>query len=224
MIRADVMTEDFAICVALAPLLARLSFMSHWLRPPQRPPLAGHEEFVGMDATVQDFWRFAMSDLRMNNTRGYLAEFLVARAVGAIGQRVEWDAYDVLAPFGARIEVKSSAYLQLWDQRRLSSIRFSGLTGRTWTPQEGEAKTATYNADVYVFCVHTAESHDSYDPLDVRQWDFYVLTCDQVERLKYKSIGLSALLAVAGPPTSFHDLSGRIQLAFERQHSDVTKE
>ena len=105
MIRADVMTEDFAICVALAPLLLLLSFMSHWLqRPPQRPPLAGHEEFVGMDATVQDFWRFAMSDLRMNNTRGYLAEFLVARAVGAIGQRVEWDAYDVLAPFGARIE------------------------------------------------------------------------------------------------------------------------
>ena len=56
------------------------------------------ERFAGLDATVTDFWRFALSDLRMNNARGYLAEFLVAQAVGATGPRVEWDTYDVLAP------------------------------------------------------------------------------------------------------------------------------
>ncbi len=49
-----------------------------------------------------------MSDLRTNNVRGYLAEFLVAKAVGAHGPRLEWDAYDVLAPDRTRIEVKSS--------------------------------------------------------------------------------------------------------------------
>jgi hypothetical protein len=53
-----------------------------------------------------------------------------------------------LVPGGARIEVKSSAYLQVWDQRRPSRIIFSGLTGRTWSPQSGESVTATYNADV----------------------------------------------------------------------------
>jgi hypothetical protein len=61
-----------------------------------------------VDATVVDFWQFALSDLRMNNTRGYLAEFLVAKAVGATAGRVEWDAFDVLAPSGARIEVKAT--------------------------------------------------------------------------------------------------------------------
>lgn len=51
--------------------------------------LDGSEQFAGVDASVLDFWRFAMSDLRMNNVRGYLAEFLVARAVGATSNRVE---------------------------------------------------------------------------------------------------------------------------------------
>ncbi len=37
-----------------------------------------------------------------------MAEFLVAKAVGAHGPRLEWDAYDVLAPDRTRIEVKSS--------------------------------------------------------------------------------------------------------------------
>lgn len=78
--------------------------------------LDGSERFQGVDASVLDFWRFAMSDLRMNNVRGYLAEFLVARAVGARGNRVEWDAYDVLTPDGVRVEVKVRGYLQSWAQ------------------------------------------------------------------------------------------------------------
>ena len=42
----------------------------------------GGRRFVGLDATVADFWRWAFSDLRDNTTRGILAEFLVAKAVG----------------------------------------------------------------------------------------------------------------------------------------------
>lgn len=61
-----------------------------------------------------------MSDLRTNNVRGYVAEFLVAQAVGADAARVEWDPWDVAAPDGTRIEVKSSGYLQAWAQTRLS--------------------------------------------------------------------------------------------------------
>lgn len=154
-----------------------------------------------------------MSDLRMNNVRGYLAEFLVARAVGALGPRLEWDAYDVRAPDGTKIEVKSSAYLQVWDQRRPSRIVFSGLRGRTWTPQEGEALEATYNADVYVFAVQTAQSHVEYDPLDVSQWDFYVLPCRAVESMGYKSISLPTLMSAAGAPTLYPQLADAIALA-----------
>ncbi len=51
--------------------------------------------------TVLDFWRWALGDLRMNTARGYLAEYLVARAVDAkSAHRVEWDAWDVTAGDG----------------------------------------------------------------------------------------------------------------------------
>jgi hypothetical protein len=106
-----------------------------WMQPPERPGLTGAESFVGVDASVTEFWRFAMSDLRMNNTRGYLAEFLVAKAVGLSDvRRIEWDAYDLLVDGWIRVEVKSLAYLQMWEQRRLSRIEFSGLRGTEVRP------------------------------------------------------------------------------------------
>ena len=61
--------------------------------------------------------------------------------------------------------------LQVWDQRAPSRINFSGLRRRTWTGQTGEAADATYNADVYVFVVHTTKQHQEYDPFDVRQME-----------------------------------------------------
>lgn len=173
----------------------------------------GSEQFAGLDSTVRDFWRFAMSDLRMNNVRGYLAEFLVSRAIGASGPRVEWDAYDVLAPDGTKIEVKSSAYLQVWDQRRPSRIVFTGLVGRTWTPQGGETPEATFNADVYVFCVHTATSHDVYDALDVNQWSFYVLPRQTLEDIGYKSIGLPTLERLTDGPIPYAGLAEAIKMS-----------
>lgn len=142
----------------------------------------------------------------MNNVRGYLAEFLVARAVQAVGHRIEWDAFDVLTPDGVKVEVKASAYLQVWDQRAPSRIVFSGLRGKTWSPQQGEALEATYNADVYVFPVHTALRHDQYDALDVRQWEFYVLPRETIKRLGYKSLGLSTLRTITGEATPYGEV------------------
>lgn len=99
-----------------------------WLVPPARDALTGDQQFVGLDADVQQFWRFALGDLRMNNARGYLAEFIVGKALG-LGdiRRTEWDAYDLIWD-GITIEVKSSAYLQSWDQKRISALAFTGLS------------------------------------------------------------------------------------------------
>lgn len=61
------------------------------LNPVQLPPLTGAQSFTAGDATVLDFWRWVLGDLRMNNARGYLAEFLVARALGSPAPiRIEW--------------------------------------------------------------------------------------------------------------------------------------
>ena len=54
-----------------------------------------------------------------------LAEFIVASAIDVLkNPREEWDAYDLITKEGLKIEIKSSSYLQSWDQTELSKIIF----------------------------------------------------------------------------------------------------
>ena len=81
--------------------------------------LNGNEPFTlhGSDTSImlQDFWRWAYSDLLNNTNRGVLAEFLVHSALEAKDvARADWLPFDLTSPSGLRIEVKSSAYLQAW--------------------------------------------------------------------------------------------------------------
>lgn len=193
-----------------------------WIQPTPTAVLNGKEQFVGTQATVQDFWRFALGDLRMNNARGYLAEFLVAQALG-LGEvrRVEWDEYDLLLDGRVRIEVKSSAYLQAWEQRALSRISFSGLRGTRYHPRHGDDPGGRQlNAHVYVFCVQTAQEHALYDPLDVAQWRFYVVPKSELETAG-KSIGLASVDAAARGTTPWNDLRDAVMTAAEGQTVNV---
>ena len=157
-----------------------------------------------------------MSDLRTNNVRGYLAEFLVARAVGSPSARVEWDPWDVTAPDGTRIEVKSSGFLQSWAQRKLSTPKFQVSAAYGWDQATGAwSKEQGFNADAYVFCLHMARTHDEYDPLAVSQWQFYVAGRQAIENRAGASMGLSTLVKVAGDPVPYAGLRDAIAAAAE---------
>ena len=108
---------------------------------------------------VLDFWRWAFSDLRTNIVRGVLAAYLVARAVGDPSPlRKASDNWDVTTATGIKVEVK----------RKLSSIAFSGFTGREWSAQTNElAAHRTLRVQVYVFAIHTCRRPDQYDPLKI---------------------------------------------------------
>ncbi|MFD6552046.1 hypothetical protein [Streptomyces sp. NPDC058398] len=187
------------------------------LTPRPMPPLRGDESIIGVpDTTVVDFWRFVMPDLRMNNTRGLFAEFLVQQAVGSHEPRMEWASHDVETDDGLRIEVKAGAYLQAWKQCALSQIRFSGLRARTWSPDGGYSEAKSHNADVYVFAVQTAREHAVYEPLDTAQWEFYVLPRPVVATLDSDSVSLGVVRAAAGPSVSFAALSDSIRSADPR--------
>ena len=74
---------------------------------------------------VLSFWQWSSSDLLTNVIRGKLAEFIVASSIDLIdNEREEWDAYDLITEKGLKIEIKSSAYIQSWDQSKLSKIIF----------------------------------------------------------------------------------------------------
>src|ERR687892_610483 len=91
--------------------------------------MTGNEPFhIDGDAlhlNVLSFWQWSSSDLVGNALRGKLAEFIVASAVDSVeGVRREWDAVDIRTSDGVRVEVKSSAYLQSWSQKKHSVIQF----------------------------------------------------------------------------------------------------
>ena len=93
---------------------------------------SGDEKFRdgnnNLDFNLLSFWQWSSSDIVSNATRGILAEYIVGKALGCIKEediRDEWGAYDLATQAGVRIEVKSAAYVQSWQQSRLSKIRFN---------------------------------------------------------------------------------------------------
>ena len=192
------------------------------LRPPQLARLGGGELFKGVDATVLDFWRWALGDLRMNSARGYLAEFLVANAVGSTEpQRVEWGPHDVTAPDGTRIEVKSAAYLQSWAQRKLSTPRFS-LKGAKliWNSDSGSwTEPLGGRVDVWVFALQTCTDHTLYDPLTTEQWTFWVLPARVIDELGQAGAGLSTIQRIGGEGVAWKQLDQAVAGAAYQQRT-----
>jgi len=162
------------------------------IRPTPVRPLDGTEIFSGAEATVMDFWRWALSDLRMNIVRPMVAEFLVAKAVGdKRAVREAWANFDVLSGEGIRIEVKSSGYCQSWAQRELSRINFGRLAARTWDEETGELSSEReVKSDVFVFAVQSCRDCSRYDPLDTGQWQFWVVAADDIRGYRWKTVGL----------------------------------
>lgn len=72
------------------------------------------------------------------------------------------------------MEVKSAAYVQTWEQARISEIAFGIRPAKGWdTRNNTSAATTTRSADVYVFCRLKGEDHERIDPLDGAQWSFF---------------------------------------------------
>jgi hypothetical protein len=179
----------------------------------------GEEPFrsngASLEYTLLDFWRWSVSDLVSNATRGRLAEFIVARALGICteGIRDEWAAYDLVTPEGVRIEVKSAAYLQSWSQRRLSPIQFITRRTRAWDPETNILhQSAARHAHLYVFALLAHTDKRSVDPLNLDQWTFYVLRTallDARTRSQH-SITLKTLERLSGGPVDYHGLGTRV--------------
>ena len=90
--------------------------------------------------------------------------------------RNSWGAYDLDAPDGTKIEVKSAAYVQSWYQKRLSNIQFGIRKTLEWLPEKNEiGKERKRQSDIYVFCLLTQKEKGMVNPLDLDQWEFYVI-------------------------------------------------
>lgn len=163
---------------------------------------------------VSQFWSWAYSDLVGNTERGALAEFLVACAIGVQNkERVSWDRYDLLSPEGIAIEVKSSGYIQTWEQEKLSDISFGIQPTYGWDSNTNQYDTIRHRqSDVYVFCVHKHTEQESINPLDISQWDFYILATSILNEKVgiQKRISLSSLVKKGALKCEYKDLHKKI--------------
>ena len=174
--------------------------------------LKGSEEFHGPGVSpplqLIDYWRWSGSILADNTTRGILAEFLVAAALGFHEKpRREWDECDIRTKSGTSIEVKSAAYNQTWEQAKPSTIRFGIAPHRSWNAETGKYREGSKRwADMYVFCVFKGKN--SLECLDMGKWDFYVISTGILDQEvpQQKTIGLKSLERLKPHKCSFGDL------------------
>jgi hypothetical protein len=189
------------------------------VRYPRMTPsrLIGSEQFLNADCagTVLDFWRWAYSNLADNVTRGPLAEYLVASALGINeGVRSAWDAHDLRTPSGLTIEVKCAAYLQAWGHNDLSQIRFDISATREWDADTNAmAATPARRSHLYVLCLLKHQEKATLNLLNLSQWEFYVvpttLLNDKCSSLK--SISLARLKALDVNSIMFGDLRAAVE-------------
>ena len=153
--------------------------------------LTGDEPLINTDGkqvTVLDFWQYAFSNINANVLRGAYAEFLVECAIkdlGKIETREAWGDWDVLGDNGLKIEVKCCSYIQDWDQEDYTKIQWGGLKAKELYYSEAvkpfkELGVADYKSDVYVLALLKHKDHATLNILDLDQWDFYVLSRDQI--------------------------------------------
>lgn len=199
------------------------------LGPLEMKRLTGRESFhdgktcQGFD--ILGFWQWAASDLVSNANRGILAEYLVAQALGIAKGSVRegWAPYDLETTDGTRIEVKSAAYIQSWHQDKPSAITFGVRKTFGWDKHTNKVDgMKRRQADVYVFALLKHRDQETLDPLDVSQWEFFVLptfVLDERQRSQH-SITLASLRKLT-TPAAFADLANAVTVAAGNQRAHL---
>ena len=142
--------------------------------------LNGDEQFkIGdqsIGLTMLDFWRFKYSNIF--NLQEVIAEFLVAKALGRdVSDNDEyWTLFDIKYR-GKRIEVKETSYYHTWNEgKTVSQQRVFGIE-KANSSYENDSIENRYErqCDVYVFCLNNGDTKEESNPLELNNWEFYVV-------------------------------------------------
>ena len=153
-----------------------------------------------LNISILDFWRFEFSNI--NEIQGYVAEFLVAKALGkkTPDNCVGWTDYDILYS-GKRIEVKATAYYQAWKQSGEICQR------RTFSIRQKKKN------DLYVFCLLLGKNEVEANPLKLEQWEFYVVPTKIIKDLcgSNKTISLQRIRSIT-PMIDYFQLKDTVDM------------
>ena len=181
-------------------------------------PKTGNERFsIGkkeLELDLLGFWRWSASDLIANTGRGVLAEYIVANALGVADKlRADWEAFDLETLDGIKIEVKSSSYVQSWLQTKPSTITFGIRQTKVWDPEDNKLKgQIKRHAQVYVFCLLAHKTQETLNPLDLDQWEFYIVPTSVLDKecTTQKTIGLERVKSLAKEAVKYDQIADAI--------------
>ena len=136
-------------------------------------------EFSGesLDFDFKDFWAFQYSNIY--SLHGEIAEFIVARALGITEAQnsAYWTLWDMTYR-NVKIEIKATAYYHLWNEglkvskQRVFSI--AKANGKYDLDVCGNDDFCRQN-DIYVFCLNLGETKELSYPLNLDNWEFFVV-------------------------------------------------
>lgn len=166
------------------------------------------------DATILDFWKWAYSDILTNRNRSIFAEFIVGHLLGVLDNpREEWAPYD-FEYNGKKIEVKSAAFVQSWEQEKPSKISFD-ISKKQELDDEGIYFTGETirPADIYVFCLFSDMNLDSADVLNLDSWLFYIIPTHHIDEKfgDQKNVTLNRIKESCSP-VKCHEVKGVIDI------------
>lgn len=118
-------------------------------------------------------------------------------------------------PEGIKVEVKSAAFLQGWHQKKLSKVSYNTPKTRAWSPDTNRLDDdPKRQADVYVFALLAHQDKATLDPMDLKQWEFYVVPTKVLNERKRSqhSITLKSLKSLCDA-VSFGELLGAVRRA-----------
>jgi hypothetical protein len=180
----------------------------------------GNESFYGggtaLKVNLKHFWQWSASDLMSDASRCLLAKYLVAKALKlGDGVRNEQAAFDLETKEGIKVEVQSFSPFQSKSQERSNhslGTRPENSKNKTIRKFDEEIEP---QADVYVLCVlgDREKDRDGVDPLNLDQWDFYVVKAFlfNEESPAQKTTGETNLKEVILSKVEYTELGARIR-------------
>lgn len=165
--------------------------------------LVGNECFTikgkDTDLTILEFWRWHFSEIY--DLQSKFAEYIVGKALGLTeAQNVgDWTLFDMIYR-GKRIEVKETSYYHAWqtDEEPKSKQRVFGITKAYDDYKKSNSPFRRQN-DIYIFCLNIGETKEASNPLELNNWQFYVIPTEIIneECGDAKSISLSKVEKLA---------------------------
>lgn len=170
--------------------------------------------------SMLDFWKFQFSQIY--DIQGDIAEFIVAKALNKTeaDNKDLWTLYDI-SYRNKRIEVKETSYYHAWqtDDEPKSKARTFGITkaNSSYENPDEENRYERQN-DIYVFCLNTGYTKSESYPLNLNNWEFYIVPTQVINEKcgNNKTISLSKIKKLGFNATKYDSIKNVIDSIIDK--------